>query len=279
MQKLNMLATGENLSDIKAAAKNLAAQGVTTKAAALAEAAAKHGVASWTELKSRGWSLDEDGDIGAAAACEMPGSNVKIQAYSALIDLDDDYIDLDETWSVNVSLSTRYTPYLYVSFVSAYEGSNFDLSPEQKAAFEKAIETGSKADAIVAQAALIEDVMRWFEKYWLEATTADICNLQRLELGIKDEDLFWCRPDIGDDGKGEQSLKVYDAGDGEMLVCIEGSNLIEEEEDPYGYITYKEYNDVPDTPDDYAKMEEAFLVAAGIQVPFAGSRSHMDQPW
>ena len=41
MQKLNMLATGENLSDIKAAAKNLAAQGVTTKAAALAEAAAK----------------------------------------------------------------------------------------------------------------------------------------------------------------------------------------------------------------------------------------------
>ena len=276
MQKLNMLATGENLSDIKAAAKKAAAQGVTTKAAALAEAAAKHGAASWTELKSRGWSLDEDGDIGAAAACEVPGSNVKIQAYSALIDLDDEYIDLDETWSVNVSLSTRYTPYLYVSFVPAYEGSNFDLSPEQKAAFEKAIETGSKADAIVAQAALIEDLMWWFEKYWLDATTKDICNLQRLELGIKDEDLFWRRPDIDED---EQCIAVYDAGDGEMLVCIEGSNLIEEEEAPYGYITYKEYNDVPDTPDDYAKMEEAFLVAAGIQAPFAGSRSHMDQPW
>ncbi|MFG6526552.1 hypothetical protein ACGYJ5_12305, partial [Sulfitobacter sp. M23508] len=74
-------------------------------------------------------------------------------------------------------------------------------------------------------------------------------------------------------------IAVYDAGDGEMLVCIEGSNLIEEEKAPYGYITYKEYNDVPDTPDDYAKMEEAFLVAAGIQAPFAGSRSHMDQPW
>ena len=279
MQKLNMLATGENLSDIKAAAKKAAAQGVTTKAAALAEAAAKHGAASWTELKSRGWSLDEDGDIGAAAACEVPGSNVKIQAYSALIDLDDEYIDLDETWSVNVSLSTRYTPHLYVSFVSAYEGTNFDLSPEQKAAFEKAIETGSKADAIVAQAALIEDVMGWFDKDWVEMTTKDICNLQRLELGIKDEDLFWRRPDIGGYGNGEQCLKVYDAGDGEMLVCIEGSNLIEEEKAPYGYITYKEYDDVEHTPDDYAKMEKAFLAAAGIQAPFAGSRSHMDQPW
>ena len=270
MQKLNMLATGENLSDIKAAAKKLAAQGVTTKAAALAEAA-KHGAATWAELKSRGWSLDEDGDISAAAACKMPGDNVKIQAYSSLIDLDE-YIDLDETWSVNVSLSTRYTPYLYVSFDFADEGSNFDLSADQKEAFEKAIETGSKADAIVAQAALIEDVLGWFEKYWIETTTADICNLQRLELGIKDEDLFWCRPDIGN---GEQCIKVYDAGDGEMLVCLEGSNLIEEEEDPYGYITYKEYNDVPDTPDDYALMEEAFLIAADIQVPFAGSRSHM----
>ena len=128
----------------------------------------------------------------------------------------------------------------------------------------------------MAQAALIEDVMWWFEKYWLDATTKDICNLQRLELGIKDEDLFWRRPDIDED---EQCIAVYDAGDGEMLVCIEGSNLIEEEKAPYGYITYKEYNDVPNTPDDYALMEEAFLIAPDIQVPFAGSRSHMDQPW
>ena len=278
MKKLNMLATGENLSDIKAAAKKLAAQGVTTKAAALAEAAAKNGAPTWAELKSRGWSLDEEGDIGAAAACKMPGDNFKIQVYSALIDLDE-YIDLDETWSVNVSLSTRYTPYLYVSFVSAYEGSNFDLDEGQKEAFEKAIETGSKADAIVAQAALIEDVMGWFDKDWVEMTAADVCNLRRLELGITDEDLFWRRPDIGGYGNGEQCLKVYDAGDGTMLVCIEDSNLFEEEEDPYGYITYKQYDDVEHTPDNYARMEKAFLIAADIQVPFAGSRSHMDQPW
>jgi len=156
--------------DIKAAAKKLAAQGVTTKAAALAEAAAKYGAPTWAELESRGWSLDEDGDIGAAAACKMPGNDFKIQVYSPLLDFDA-LLDLDETWSVNVSLSTRYTPYLYVSFVSAYDGSNFDLDEGQKEAFEKAIGTGSKADAILAQAALIEDVLGWFDKDWVEMTT------------------------------------------------------------------------------------------------------------
>lgn len=148
MTKLKILSTGENISDLKAAAKKLAAQGLATKAKALAEAAVKHGAPTWADLKSRSWSLDEDGDIGAAAVCKMPGDNFKIQVYSPLIDLDE-YIDLDETWDVNVSLSTRYTPYLYVSFVSADDGSNFDLDEGQKEAFEKAIETGAKADAIV----------------------------------------------------------------------------------------------------------------------------------
>jgi len=201
----------------------------------------------------------------------MPGNDFKIQVYSPLLDFDA-ILDLDETWSVNVSLSTRYTPYLYVSFVSAYDGSNFDLDEGQKEAFEKAIGTGSKADAILAQAALIEDVLGWFDKDWVEMTTADICNLRRLELGTTDEDLFWCRPDLGGYGDGQQSLKVYDAGDGKMLVCIEDSSPFNEEEVPYGYITDKQYNDVPHTPDNYALMEKAFWVVADIQVPFAGSR-------
>ena len=60
-----------------------------------------------------------------------------------------------------------------------------------------------------------------------------------------------------------------------MLVCIEGTSPFKEEAVPYGYITDKQYDDVPHTPDDYALMDKAFLVAADIQVPFAGSRSHM----
>ena len=57
-----------------------------------------------------------------------------------------------------------------------------------------------------------------------------------------------------------------------MLVCIEDSSPFNEEEVPYGYITDKQYNDVPHTPDNYALMEKAFWVVADIQVPFAGSR-------
>ena len=45
-----------------------------------------------------------------------------------------------------------------------------------------------------------------------------------------------------------------------MLVCIEDTSPFKEEEVPYGYITDKQYNDVPHTPDNHALMEKAFLV-------------------
>jgi len=275
MKKLKLLSTGANISDIKAAAKESAAQGTMTKADALTKAAIEHGSATWRDLKLRSWSIDEDGDIVSVAACEMPGHNFKIQTYSSLIDLD--YMDLDETWSVNVTLSAHSTPYLFVSFVYVDEGTNFELDNTQKEAFERAVETQSKTDAIAAQAALIEDVMGWFDTEWLDITNADVCKLLRIERGIRDEDLYWRRPDQATYGDHHQSLKVYDAGDFGMLVCIEDSSFQNDGKVPYGYITDEQYNDVPHTPCNLEAMETAFLLAANIQMPFAGRRSHMDQ--
>ena len=259
----NVLSSGEKIADIKAAAEELATRKGIALASALANAANEHGSPTWDHLLSRSWSKDHDGDIYLAAH-HLSEYNFPFEVFSPLIELEDED-HLDEIWSVSIILCMRDNPYLYIVFGLADEGSNFELDERQKTQFQMAAATGSEALAIAAQAALIEDVLTWFEIGWCETTLATICRLERLRLSITDEDLLWEEPGFAGYGASEMHVRLYHAGKDEVMVCLESKRAPEEGEIPYGYISYAQYDAVDHIPSDYRGMMNEFLKAAEIE--------------
>lgn len=179
-------------------------------------------------------------------------------------------MDVYGEWSVNISIDTDIDTadiFMYVEFVEADAGTNFTLTDDQRAAFEKAVESGEAADAIAAQGALVDDVLTWFEQEWLDGFNYRmICRLERDRLGISKDDIEWQASFVS--GPEEMAVRVYEAGDDKFLVCYESLSTPDTFDDthiePFSLITQEQFEEVPFDPTDERATNRAFLEVSGM---------------
>ena len=267
MNSTSVLSNGTRLDHLERAANILERNENLSPSDALDRIAAEQGFSGWNALVEGAWSLDDDNDI--KSSCIMPGRKLKTPIFSRLLDVDED-LDLDGTWSVNMTVrlttDTR-EPYLYVSFVAEGKGSDFEIDSAYREAFERAIETGDTSDAIAAQGALIEWILTWFEGDWLDGLTCGLlCELERRRRGISDDDLVWEEPGGVSYGPDHSAVRVYRAGAERFLVCYE-SDCTPGEEDadyikPFALITRAEFDSVPIDPYNFQAAHRGFREVA-----------------
>lgn len=217
--------------------------------------------------KTTAWKLDNDGAISSVG--EIPGVGLEVQIVSPLLELHDE-MNLDRDWSVNVAVETFYDTgalYLHMEFEGPQTGTLFSLTSDQRAALEKAAETGETADAIAAQGTLAEDVLSWFDPEWLEGLNYDmICRLERRRLGIGEDDIAWEEFNLAGYGADQRAVRVYRAPDDQFLVCYEALCKPSEWEttEPFALITRQQFEDVPDDPYNAQATHRAFLEVADM---------------
>lgn len=217
--------------------------------------------------KTTAWKLDKDGTIRSVG--EIPGVGLEVQIVSPLLDFHDE-MNLGCDWSVNISVETFHDTdalYLHMEFEGPQTGTLFSLTSDQRAALEKAAETGETADAIAAQGDLAEDVLSWFEREWLEGLNYDvICRLERRRLGIGDDDIAWEEFNLAGYDADEHAVRVYRAPGDQFLVCYEALREPSEWETikPFALITRQQFEDVPDDPYNAQATHRAFLDAADM---------------
>lgn len=217
--------------------------------------------------KTTAWKLDNAGAIRSVG--EIPGVGLEVQLMSPLLDLHDE-MNLDCDWSVNVAIETFSDTgalYLHVEFEGPQTGTLFSLTADQRAALEKAAETGEAADAIAAQGDLAEDVLSWFDQEWLEGLDYDmICRLERQRLGIGEDDIAWKEFGLAGYGADQRAVRVYRAPDDQFLVCYEALCKPSEWEttEPFALITREQFEDVPDDPYNAQATHRAFLEVADM---------------
>ena len=265
--KIEVLASGKKIADLKRSAKAKKKSEGISHAEALDRVAAENAYASWSELAQQAWSLNDSSDLCSTAF--IPGTDTRVPVFSPLIEIDED-LDLDHDWSVNISVEffDEGQPYLYVDFVAENDGTNFTLNPKLHRMLEAAIEAGSVSSSVAAQAAVIEDIFGWYEAEWLAGFTYHVaCQLERYQRGIAETDITWQEPLLGGYGRSGFAVRVYHAPDGRYLVCYESDEKItlESSMKPFSLIDEQMFKSVHIDPYDFPATHAALIKAAGLK--------------
>ena len=266
MMSKKVLLNGELPDQIEAAIAATAKLLGVPDSPMLMRAASERGYGSWSDLTEHAWSLDDDGDVAGRCSHDLTG---EVAVFSQVVEFPHDEDDrssyLTETWSVNVSLHffDPETPYLRIDFGNG--GTEFQLTEEQQLRFASAVETGSQTDLVATQAALVTDVLSWYDSNWIEGFDhVSVTRLVRRVIGATE--LVWEEPGLAGYGPYQEAIRIYDAGQMGLMVCLESSRMPTGEARSFGFISREQFDEVPHSPYNYPAMHMAFAAAAGFEL-------------